>query len=143
MENRCSSSSSVIIGSISQDHACTTSSRLLCAPCARQGNNACRCHPWSPESMQSVNVLMPLLLVFLVAIVHLVGIVTIGSVFGISSLCGSGVVYGNATHSYYRPDEMVEADRSIAGITLPPDICQTLSNSQRPVSYARAIAGTF
>ena len=77
---------------------------------------------------------MTLLVVFLLATVHLVGLVTIGSVFGISSLCGSSIdvpvgVVSNATHSYYRPDEITKSHNSIAGVTLPPDICQTLSNS--------------
>ena len=78
--------------------------------------------------------LMTLLVVFLLATVHLVGLVTIGSVFGISSICGSSIdvpvgAVGNATQSYYRPDEIAKSDNSIAGVTLPPDICQTLSNS--------------
>ena len=73
-------------------------------------------------------------LVVLLAIVVFAGLVAneheIGSLIGISSLCSVGS--GNATHVFYPPPEETttrEAENFQARTKLPPDLCQTLINS--------------
>ena len=67
-------------------------------------------------------------LVVLLAIIVFVGLVAneyeIGSIIGISSLCSTGS--SNATHVFHPTRE---TENLQAGITLPPHICQTLSNT--------------